>query len=338
MKPERVLVGLLVVTLVATIGVLAAAPDAVEPPGADEPLVRPGGGTITDMTISVDAVSGGTATFSVTPYVEHRGNPAPNVTVVLRAVDDDSGLVADTRRLDLGELTGQEEVNATGSLQVPREGGYRIEAVLYRDGERLDTGSRTVSGVESLTPAYALTPVQFHDFDGGDLPVIEYTIDSVADDRATLSVTTYLSNVGDEPADDLRFVLKARQNGSNVVADRTTVDVGRVEPGETVTPTAQLTVPDGYNYYLDAILWKGDTVVDTQRSVANLAPGNGLTVDNESADEGFQSGDFESDPGDAGPRPTEVPEGSSAGQPGFGVPVALIALLATALAARRVRR
>ncbi|WP_256296270.1 DUF7490 domain-containing protein [Haloarchaeobius salinus] len=337
MRIESVLAALAVIAVVATAGVLVAVPDALQSPVPPEPT-DPGGGSVEDLTIAVENVSGGTATFAVTPYVEHRGNTAPNVTVLLRATDDESGTVAATRTLSLGELSGGREVNVTGTLAVPREGGYRIEAVLYRDDRRLDAGSRTVSGVEHLVPEYERTPVAFHEFEGADLPVIEYSIASVSGDEATLDVTTYLSNTGDEPADDLRFVLKARQNGSNVVADRTTVDVGRVDPGETVTPSAELTVPDGYDYYLDAILWRGDTVVDTERSVANLGPGAGLSVDEENDTGGFESGDF-ADEDDQPPARTEREDAADGGgQPGFGVPVALAALLATALLARRLRR
>lgn len=341
MRLEAALAGVAVVAIVATGGVLVTVPDAVQSPAPSEPT-DPGGGSIEDLTIAVENVSGGTASFAVTPYVEHRGNAAPNVTVLLRAVDDENGVVAATRTLSLGDLSGGREVNATGSLAVPREGDYTIEALLYRDGERLDSGSRTISGVGSLVPEYERTPVAFHEFQGDTLPVIEYSIADVTDGDATLSVTTYLTNTGDAPAEDLRFVLKARQNGSNVVADRTTVDVGRVAPGETVTPSAELTVPDGYDYYLDAILWHGDTVVDTQRSVANLGPGTGLSVDEPNENDSFESGDFADTAGSADDdhrteAPTEMQD-SAGGQPGLGVPVALAALLATALFARRFRR
>ncbi|MCT9094557.1 NEW3 domain-containing protein [Haloarchaeobius sp. HME9146] len=340
MKPETGLAAVVVVALLVTAGVLVAVPGALQPPPDDEPVERPGRVALTEMTISAGQVTGGTATLQVTPYVEHRGNPAPNVTVVLRAVDTDSGLVEATTRLAFGDLRNESELNRTGRLSVPREGGYRVEAVLYRDGERMTVGSRTVSGVDSLTPAYAETPVGFHEFDGdAELPVIEYRVASVENDRATLAVTTYLTNTGDDPAENLRFVLKARQNGSNVVADQTTVQVGSVAPGETVTPTADLTVPDGYNYYLDAILWKGDTIVGTERSVANLAPGQGLTVNWTQSAAGFESGDFETGDGPAtGPPTTASPEADAGGQPGFGLPAAFVAVLVTALVARRVRR
>ncbi|WP_267641008.1 DUF7490 domain-containing protein [Haloarchaeobius amylolyticus] len=341
MKPETGLGALVVVTLLVTAAVVAAVPGALQPPPDEEPVERPGRVALTEMTISAGAVSGGSATLQVTPYVEHRGNVAPNVTVVLRAVDTDSGLVTATDRLAFGDLRNETELNRTAALSVPREGGYRVEAILYRDGQRMTVGTRTVEGVGSLTPEYARTPVGFHEFEAADLPVIEYRVDSVQDDRATLAVSTYLTNTGDEPADDLRFVLKARQNGSNVVADQTTVQVGSVAPGQTVTPTADLTVPDGYNYYLDAILWKGDTIVGTERSVANLAPGEGLTVNWTRSEAGFQTGDFETGDGadDGGAPPTEPEGGADAGgQPGFGLSAAVAALLGTGLLAWRVGR
>ncbi|WP_439027699.1 DUF7490 domain-containing protein [Haloarchaeobius sp. DT45] len=342
MKPETGLGAVIAVALLVIVGVLVAVPGAVQPPPDDEPVERPGRVDLTEMTITAGEVSGGSATLQVTPYVEQHGNTAPNVTVVLRAVDSESGLVEATTRLPFGDLADGTERNRTGSLSVPREGGYRVEAILYRDGQRMEVGTRTVSGVGTLTPDYARTPVGFHEFDGdAGLPVIEYRVASVQDERATIAVTTYLTNTGDDAASDLRFVLKARQNGSNVVADQTTVQVGSVTPGETVTPTADLTVPDGYNYYLDAILWKGNTIVETERSVANLAPGKGLNVTETSAEAGFQSGDFETgDGGRPGEEPTASPDDGAAagGQPGFGLPAALAALLATALLAWRVNR
>jgi PGF-CTERM protein len=134
-------------------------------------------------------------------------------------------------------------------------------------------------------------------------------------------------------------VLTARQNGSNVIADRTTIDLGRIGSGNTATPSGELVVPDDYNYYLDAVLWRDGTVVATARSTANLAPGTGLTVDENTSDGGddFQAGDFEQTEAPDEREPTEAPGTTiapSGGQPGFGVAVALVALVAAAFVAR----
>jgi len=340
---EYALLGVVALALVAGVGVAVGVPDALDPPDdrPDEPE-RHAHVDIEELTIAAGAVGGEQATIRATPYVTQRGGDATNVTVVLRAVDQDTGFVAATDRLDYGTLAGGVEAARNGSLTVDRQGDYDVEAILYVNGTRVERGAREVSGVGSLTPAYRDTPVQFQEFDAG-LPVIEYRIRDVEDGRSTLAVSTYLTNTGASATEGLELVLTARQNGSNVVADRTTVDVDAIGSGKTATPTGELEVPDDYNYYLDAVLWRDGTVVATARSTANLAPGTGLTVDeNRSRGGEFRAGDFEREEAaggedastEAADRATTV---SSSGQPGFGVPVALLAaaLVAVAIAARR---
>ncbi|WP_323192906.1 PGF-CTERM sorting domain-containing protein, partial [Halostella sp. PRR32] len=95
-----------------------------------------------------------------------------------------------------------------------------------------------------------------------------------------------------------------------------------------------------YNYYLDAVLWRDGTVVATARSTANLAPGTGLEVDDNTTagGEGFQASDFEATESGreqgTGTPPTETASGGTGGSPGFGAAVAVVALVAAALIAR----
>lgn len=340
MRTEYALLGVVVLAVVVGVGVAVGVPDALDPPEefTDE-RERPSRVDLVELTIAPGAVGGENATIRATPYVRQRGGDAENVTVLLRAVDQDTGFVAATRELEYGTLKNDVEVAASGALTVERQGDYDIEAVVYVNGSRVERGSREVRGVGSLTPAYRDTPLRFQEFDAG-MPVIEYQIRNVEDNRSTLAVSTYLTNTGASPTNDLRLVLTARQNGSNVVADRTTVDVARIGSGKTATPSGELVVPDDYNYYLDAVLWRDGTVVATARSTANLAPGTGLTVDeNASRDETFEAGEFErseEDDGNGGGGDEQPPTTiESGGQPGFGVAVSALALLAAALVARR---
>lgn len=339
MRTEYALLGVVALALVVAVGVAVGVPGAIDPP--DEPTERtePSRVDLVELTIGTGDVGGANATLDVTPYVRQYGGPAENVTVVLRAVDQDTGFVATTQRLSYGTLDGDVERSREGSLTVARQGDYDVVAVVYVNGTRVERGSREVSGVGTLTPAYRESTIEFQNFDAG-MPVIEYQIRDVENNRSTLDISTYLTNTGARPRGDLELVLTARQNGSNVVADRTTIEVGEIGAGKTATPTGELVVPDDYNYYLDAVLWRDGSVVATARSTANLAPGTGLSVDENTSDrdEGFQAGDFEQteSPGDGG-QPTERPTytESSGGQPGFGVAVALVALAATALVARQ---
>ena len=246
MVPERLLLGGAAAVVVVSAIAAVAVPGALSP---DEPeRIRPAVLGVAELNIAPGSVAGDTATLSVETRLEHRGGPAENVTLLLRAVGLESGLVETTRTVDVEPISGDREVAVVENLTVPREGGYRIESVVFVDGERRASAAKSVRGVEALQPEYARTSVQFHHFSRTDQPAIEYEIAGVSDDRATLRVRTYLTNAGSESPNGLRLSLTARQADSNIVADETEVAVGGIAPGHTATPEAELVVPDGYNY------------------------------------------------------------------------------------------
>ncbi|ELY68064.1 DUF7490 domain-containing protein [Natrinema versiforme] len=341
---------LAVAALAVVLGALTtlAVAGAVSDPGESETaaeIERAGQVSLTELTISAGEITGGTATLALDTHLEHRGGPVANVTIVHRATDTETGLVEATTDREVGRLADESERVVSSTVAVPRESSYEIETLVYRDGNRTESTSHTVEGVGSLTPGYADTAVEFHRFggDGGgpaDAPSISYSIESTTDSTATLAVESYLTNTGDAPESDLELELVARQSGSNVVADAATVDLSTIDPGKTASPTAELTVPDEYDYYLDARLWRDGTIVGTDRSVANLGPG-ALSVNETTADSGLEVSDFAggtatSDDGYGGSDDTGSAEDASEdGTPGFGLAVTAAAVLATIALARR---
>lgn len=347
MRRETVLAGGVAVVLVATALFLAFVPGAIDPPEVREDPEPTGRLSIEEVTIAPGQVSGASATLQVDTRIRHRGNAVDNATLEVRAISLESGLVRTSQRIPVESITANGETRVGADLSVPRSGGYRIETILYQDGRRVHEGSKEVRGVGSLTPAYADDPVDFHRFRGPgveDFRPIEYAIAGVEDERVTMDVTAFLTNNGDRATDDLRVEFAARQADSNIVTDETTVEVGTVAPGATVRPSGQLTVPDGYNYYLEAQVWKGDTLLTTARSAANLnpSPNESISVREDPDDEGgLEVGEFESDrepeaddqADEDAVREETVADG--AGGPGFGAGVAVLALLALALIGRR---
>lgn len=340
---------------VTTVGALAV-PGAVANPTTSESVEPPGFAQVVEVTFAAEEVSGGTATLSIDTYLAHEGGDVENVTVVHRATDTATGLVEATTELEVGDLDGVETVDGDdrrsdlrhrfgsaghtehvvpGEIDLPREGDYEIETIVYEDDARVETVGRTIEGVDSLTPTYADTDVGFHHFGSrygygsSSLPAIRYAVDSVDGGEVTLEVASMLTNSGDDLESGLAVELVARQADSNVVADSATVDPGTIDPGETVQPTVDLTVPEGYDYSLDATLWKDGSIVGTERVAANIGPGE-LTVEDADREGGLQVSDFETDGEFDG-----VPDGDDAGDgtPGFGVVAGLLAfLLAVALA------
>lgn len=319
MERESVLAAGIAVLLAASAVTMAAVPGVVAERDADD--LRPGRASIQEMTIGTGGVSDGTVTLSVTTYLQHRGGTSENVSLRVRAVDLESGLVETTRDVDVGSLSGDREVPVGANVSVAREGGYRVEVVLYEDGQRSGTVAKNVRGVGTVQ---AGGHVAFHRFDAG-LPPVQYSVTDAGADRTTLDVSTYLTNSGAETAGPVTVELVVRQADSNIVAARTTVSVDDVAPGETVTPSATVTVPANYNYYLDAILRRGGVIVDTARSAANLDPEERIEANTTVRDVGLQVEDFEQT--DVPDRPQQTSDGGTGGGvPGFGPVAAVVAV------------
>ena len=123
---------------------------------------------------------------------------------------------------------------------------------------------------------------------------------------------------------------------AGTVPSGTRVPLGAVPAQHTVTPSALVTVPDGYNYYVDAVLWRDGVHVDSARSVANLDPSERISADETEEEVEFEASDFESDAVEETSRERGAEaDGTSEQTPGFGLAVGLVAVLATALLARR---
>jgi len=334
---ETTLTVLALALLAAAVVGVAAVPGALADP-RDSPD-RPGDVRIVDVAVSSGEITGETAELELATALRHGGGPVENVTVRYRAFDADSGLLAAERRVDVGTVAADGELTANGSLVVPREGGYRLEAVVFAGNERVATARTDVRGVAALTPPYADGDVGFG---GGQLwPTVTVAVEDVADGRARLRIETAVTNRGDERSDDLRLRVLLRQAESNVVADEAEATVGGIRPGRTETVAVTVAVPDGFNYAIDAALWADGVLIDETRSAANLDPEETIDVNETRREVEFETGEFAEDAadgGDGGEPDSEretAPEDADA--PGFGVAVALAALLAVALAARRSR-
>ncbi|MFC7128384.1 DUF7490 domain-containing protein [Haloferax chudinovii] len=322
-------VGVVVVALVAA----AVVPGVVADPTDDGP-VRPGPVDVAGVSIAAGQATGETVTLEIETRIDHRGNPTENVSVLVRAVDAESGLLTTTQELDVGTLSKAGETATTTNLTVPREGGYDVEVVLYSDDERVDEARKSVRGVSAIKPPYLRSTTSFTDSEA--LPPVSFAIAETGEDRTTLDLTATLTNAGDAPAEDLSVLFVLRQAESNIVASRTTVDAGTIETGRTETVDASASVPNDYNYYIDAVLLRDGVVIDTARGAANLNPTRTISVNQTREDVELRVEDFENGDGGDAPQATDYEQTeTSSSAPGFGPLVAVVGLLAAVFVARR---
>lgn len=323
--------------LVASAVGAVAAPGAISDPRAtDEP---PGRIDVAGATVAPGDVRGETAELRLGTDLRHRGGTVENVTVRHRAIGAESGLLVDETTVEVGDVDFEGERTVNGTVTVEREGGYRIETVVFADGQRRQEQTTRVAGVAALTPDYADTQVGFTD--GSVWPTVAVSVVEADNETATLSASVSVTNRGDEASEDVDLRLYLRQAESNVIAAEAAETVGTVRPGRTDTVTTTVEVPAGYNYYVDAALFDDDVLVDETQGVANLNPRETITANETVRDVAFSVEDFERDDaggegGDGSDRaPTDGATGGST--PGFGPLVALVALVVAALTARRRR-
>ncbi|MYL15556.1 PGF-CTERM sorting domain-containing protein [Halorubrum terrestre] len=323
--------------LVASAVGAVAAPGAISDPRAtDEP---PGRIDVAGATVAPGDVRGETAELRLGTDLRHRGGTVKNVTVRHRAIGAESGLLVDETTVEVGDVDFEGERTVNGTVTVEREGGYRIETVVFADGQRRQEQTTRVAGVAALTPDYADTQVGFTD--GSVWPTVAVSVVEADNETATLSASVSVTNRGDEASEDVDLRLYLRQAESNVIAAEATETVGTVRPGRTDAVTATVEVPAGYNYYVDAALFDDDVLVDETQGVANLNPRETITANETVRDVAFSVEDFERDDagGEGGDGSDRAPtDGASDGStPGFGPLVALVALVVAALTARRRR-
>ena len=321
--------------LVASAVGAVAVPGAItDPRETNEP---PGRIDVAGATVSPGEVRGETAELRLGTDLRHRGGTVENVTVRHRAIGSESGLLVDETTVEVGDVDFDGERTVNGTVDVEREGGYRIETVVFADGQRREEQTTRVAGVAALTPDYADTRVGFTE--GAVWPTVAVSVVEADNETATLSTSISVTNRGDGPSEDLDLRVFLRQSESNVIAAEAAETVDTVRPGRTDTVTATVEVPAGYNYYVDAALFDDDVLVDETQGVANLNPRETISPNETVRDVAFSVEDFERDDvgGDGADGARRDDGASDDSTPGFGPLVALVALVVAALTARRRR-
>jgi len=192
--------------LAGAVGAVAAPDAIVDPREADE---RPGDVRIVDTVVSPGEVRGETAELRLesTSDTEVRPSRTSRSATARSAPTRDC---SSTRRRSMSApSTAAGERTINGSVDVEREGGYRIETVVFAaDGERRASQTTRVGGVAALTPDYADSRVGFTE--SNVWPTVAVSVSEADNQTATLSVSLSVTNRGDAVSEplDLRVLLR----------------------------------------------------------------------------------------------------------------------------------
>ncbi len=277
--------------------------------------------TIAETDISPERVTSTDVLLNVTTYVENRGDgESGGAKLILKAFDSASGLLVGETTTSAGSIDEGKTIPVLQQISVKREGGYRIDVVLFEDDKRLRRQSLQISGIGDLTP-------NIHDI-GIKIQVMDFLVENVTDSRVVIGVDLYLTNEGDSTSEDLPMLVKAREVDAGLLADKIWITTGSIKKETTIIRSCEIAVPDGYNYIVEALIWKNDTIVERGEGVVQLNPTRTIPKDEEIVSDKIRVDDFmpESEARDYG--------GATGGMekaPGFTSMLAAITIMVAAL-------
>ncbi|MDY6965029.1 MAG: hypothetical protein SVM80_03545 [Halobacteriota archaeon] len=222
---------------------------------------------ISDVDISAEALSEGEALLTIITYIDNRGGPAEDVSVLVKAFDSDTNLLTVENRTDVGEITRKKTSIVRTNLSVPKEGGYRLEIVLF-DAEKISqsTGG-TIQGLSMLEPP-STAKVSIRD--------IDFMMKDEVGDHVTVESTIYIDNIGKEDTSGLRALVKARDSETKLIVDESWMDLGTLEKDATTSKSIDLNLLNTRNYEVYVQIWLDQKIIKQGSGLLMLgAFGNG---------------------------------------------------------------
>ena len=261
MKSENALAALLAVIFVVSLAIVLINSDALIQESFYKP---PASFSIRELDVKPVEVTSSLIEINVTAYIYHIEGEARNATMLIRAINSNTGLHEAEVSTPIPESDSDKTVTASAKLKVERNGNYDLRILLYDNGSIRESGSVGIKGLNALTPAAKQSGVAVNN--------IDFIVAGASGGIASIRSDIYLENKWAAPSENMNMIVKARQAESNLLADKKTSETGVIAGEATSIKSVQLDVPEDYNYMMVVELWKGDVLVNTWEKALMLAP------------------------------------------------------------------
>ncbi|WP_342303865.1 PGF-CTERM sorting domain-containing protein [Methanolobus sp. ZRKC5] len=286
---------------------------------------------ITDIEMSADSVKSTYAWLNVTTYIENYGSDSSNnSTIMIKVFNSQTGLLELKQEKEIGSVEKDETKIITQTIHLPKNGNYRINAAIIHDEKITYNRQVILSGIENLPTDLQETGIQI---DG-----IDFIVRGVSSKGVVIENDIYLKNEGAETTGDYKILVKAREMDARLIADKKWINIGEIDPEETIIRSVNLTVPDNYNYVVEVSIWNGNTIVKTGEDYVQLNPEKTIDRDQLVQNKNIDTTDFIVEDDYGWDYPTEESpesEDMQSESPGFTGTLASIALISALYIARR---
>ncbi len=292
--------------------------------------LRESGVTVSSITVGAQSVTGADVTLNVTTDVQNTYGVSSGISrVQLRAYDTGSGLVVAEQTGDAGYLGIRGSGSISQTLVLPRKGSYRLVSTVFENGQRKGQGEITAYNLERLTPDNQETGLAISD--------IDFLVKKVSGDRVDIQTDVYFTNDNRAASGPFEIEVKAKEEDARLLADKQRASVESIRPDATRVSSVTLSVPDQYNYVVEVLVWKNETIVKRGEGNVRLRPGMQVDRNTQFVTKQIETSKFVQDSGPAGMSPVPY---TTMKAPGFAAPLGLVALgsLAVLVHLRRGRR
>ena len=282
--------------------------------------------TVISITVGAQKVTGSEVTLNVTSEIQNTYGVSMGIArVQLKAYDTATGLVVAEQTSDAGFLGIGGSGSVTQTIVLPRKGSYRLVSTVFENGERKGQGELTVYSLERLTPDIQETGLAITD--------IDFLVRKVAGDRATIQTDIYLTNNDRAPSGVFDIEVKAKEEDAKLLADKQRAPVESIQPDATRVSSVTLSVPDQYNYVVEVLVWKNETIILRGEGNVRLRPGVQVAKDTEFVTKNIETSKFVQEPAASAGYVSAVPQPYATKSPGFSAPLVLAVLGALAVLA-----
>lgn len=277
--------------------------------------LKESGVTVSSITVGAQNVTGAEVTLNVTTDVQNTYGVSSGVSrVQLRAYDTGSGLVVAEQTGDAGYLGIRGSGSISQTIVLPRKGSYRLVSTVFENGQRKGQGEITAYNLERLTPDIQETGLAISD--------IDFLVKKVSGDRVDIQTDVYFTNDNRVASGPFEIEVKAKEEDARLLADKQRASVARILPDATRVSSVTLSVPDQYNYVVEVLVWKNETIVKRGEGDVRLRPGMQVDKNTQFVTKQIETSKFVQNTGSAGASPAPY----STKSPGFAAPLVFVAL------------
>jgi hypothetical protein len=288
---------------------------------------------IVDIDIAAEALDIAEASLNVTTYLDNSGDAASGeIVIVVKAYDADTNLLITTNQTNMGAIGGRETQSASTGVTIPKEGGYKLQIVVFEDEAGIQRAETMIYGLTTLEPpSNAKISIRAIDF---LVEAVEVATVGTGE-YAIINTTLYVDNLGKDVS-GLQALIKARDNETRLLADKEWKDLGDLKAGTTSLHYTELRVLNGRDYSVEVQVWQSERVIKESSGMVLLSPFANRTVVLEAKEKtveispSIKISDFVGIPGEYEeegyeapiPLPEPIPE-----EPGFEMLPAVVALI-----------